>query len=556
MPNQISLGVWVVLALMMSTCKSTSGSISPSDAQLATTDTAQQRQPKLCAAIRGNGNLIMSHFGALARITEEFGLIEGGAGGSSASISLFIYESIYSNKLVNECDNPQTCTDQERAARAAFLLKSTLGYVQVLGNTAEAASLKFLVPFAKALYEKDTDRLLKTDPEAARASINALLTAQDLFAHEDLKALVNQNFLTFLNGKADINFRANEGYQAIADFGDFKATDKRIFLRPGVLDFQMVAKLIGHIGDFYAGLVDEETSEGMRALLNSCAQSTKGKDWLTIAQSACGGQFHDLVVKFRDRRRDDGNPPSTRPTQPIGKYLPMLPITSVIKGQTAIDSIDAAKQTYINNATPTLPASVTLKVDFTKDVQFGYWGPRLDLARAQKFLSTQKDLKSQKFMALGESTWQEALELSPAEPGLASILPLRDMRSAAGWADLHPVQVLKGIGCEKVIYVTRQGEESKFATGVATQLGMKPAQKSALYELKKGSAYQNAVDMADAIWCTDWDQFSGSAAGDVAAHMLHAYKALLVSKDPRFARSKTGYLNSVESSRLPGCRQL
>lgn len=38
--------------------------------------------PQNCAAIRGNGELVMSHFSSLARFVEDQGVIDGLAGGT------------------------------------------------------------------------------------------------------------------------------------------------------------------------------------------------------------------------------------------------------------------------------------------------------------------------------------------------------------------------------------------------------------------------------------------------------------------------------------------
>src|SRR4051794_20419860 len=79
--------------------------------------------PRLCAGIRGNGNLIAAHWTALARILENYGMIEGTAGGSSGSITQFIYESIYANPLLRQCASG-ACSDEEAGARAGLLMKS------------------------------------------------------------------------------------------------------------------------------------------------------------------------------------------------------------------------------------------------------------------------------------------------------------------------------------------------------------------------------------------------------------------------------------------------
>ena len=88
----------------------------------------------LCVALRGNGGLISAHFAALARITEHYGMIDAVSGGSSGSVSIFILESIYSNPLVDEAD--------DRVARAALLLKSFPGYLQVLRESDEAVAIQ------------------------------------------------------------------------------------------------------------------------------------------------------------------------------------------------------------------------------------------------------------------------------------------------------------------------------------------------------------------------------------------------------------------------------
>src|SRR5262245_49290039 len=81
----------------------------------------------LCAAVRGNGENIGAHFGSLAHIIETYGVIEGMAGGSSGSITTFLYESILSNDAVNTCGK-KACDASQRSARVSLALKSIYGY--------------------------------------------------------------------------------------------------------------------------------------------------------------------------------------------------------------------------------------------------------------------------------------------------------------------------------------------------------------------------------------------------------------------------------------------
>ncbi|RYZ69247.1 MAG: hypothetical protein EOP09_08020, partial [Proteobacteria bacterium] len=75
-----------------------------------------------CLALRGNGELIPAHWGALARTVETYGVPTKMSGGSSASISLFLLESAALNPSV------QSENAREQAVRAAYLMKSMQGF--------------------------------------------------------------------------------------------------------------------------------------------------------------------------------------------------------------------------------------------------------------------------------------------------------------------------------------------------------------------------------------------------------------------------------------------
>jgi hypothetical protein len=87
--------------------------------------------------------------------------------------------------------------------------------------------------------------------------------------------------------------------------------------------------------------------------------------------------------------------------------------------------------------------------------------------------------------------------------------------SAGGWSDLHPSLVLRNMGCDQVIYVTRRGQESGFAQGVAGLLGMTDEQKTALYDLGADSSCALSIAESSAVWCTDWNRFSGTQLAEI-----------------------------------------
>ena len=63
----------------------------------------------LCVGVRGNGPRLWAHFPSLARVVEAFGPIHGMAGGSSATVTGFLLESIEANPFVTQCGTSRCC---------------------------------------------------------------------------------------------------------------------------------------------------------------------------------------------------------------------------------------------------------------------------------------------------------------------------------------------------------------------------------------------------------------------------------------------------------------
>ncbi|MGB5368692.1 MAG: hypothetical protein WBN14_20695, partial [Polyangiales bacterium] len=96
-----------------------------------------------CAGIRGNGQNLFAHYGALARHVEEYGAIKCAAGGSSGSITAFFVESIWASPEVHNCP-PRRCGVRARDARMSLMLKSVVGLVDT-GLFEDAATVNALV---------------------------------------------------------------------------------------------------------------------------------------------------------------------------------------------------------------------------------------------------------------------------------------------------------------------------------------------------------------------------------------------------------------------------
>lgn len=513
-------------------------------------DEDSRRELKMCAGIRGNGNLIFAHFPALARISEHYGQIDAFAGGSSGSITTFLYESMTMNPALNSCADGQ-CTPEQVGGRLALMLKSIEGYIMFLGDVEEVLAAKQL----SVVYEAFKKHKV-TAPEDLlnKKTYDAILT---IVKSPDVQSLINPELLQLIEQLPKSKHFATEIYQSITSPVTWSVADFRTFFRPGLINFTAFADKIGRIANFYAGYGSFYEKNDAAQWLNSCAEPARGKSWSEIAaikvgETTCGQMFNDLLLSYRTQllaaqRAGDETVPQ-RLDDPIGLRVRALISTSVLEGEDVVKNYDEARQRYMAGNDP------EFKTSFDK-VRFGYWGREEDLAKVGKDPMHFGDLKTKKFLALGEKPWRQALSLSPAEPGLARILPIDETRSSAGgWSDLHPTLVLKNLGCQNVIYVTRRGEESQFAIGTAQKLGMSPAEQKALYDLddtspQGASSFMKSIQSAS-VWCTDWNS---RGTLEVKALFDDTYNAPFEVRSDFFTKGATPYPNAKSSVGLRGC---
>ena len=488
----------------------------------------------VCVGVRGNGPRLWAHFTSLSRITEEFGLVRGAAGGSSGSLTLFLIESVRANPLVERCGH-RRCSRRERAAREALLFKAIQG-VQEAGLTNDILTL---VAVIQAVQDEGVEALL-ADPATAQAGVQALV---DILSDPAVQQIVNPEIFALLAQSPDPVFHAQDIIDSLANAASFSVTDPNVFVRPGIINFEALAEVIGRLGNFLAayGPIDRA---GMTSFLQACGTPGRGLDWPDVAPLAAPGGTcgETLTTLFDDFLAASQPSDRSRLDDPIGRYVPSLVTTSVLQGD-AVDAFQAAKASYF----AAQPVS-ELGVDFD-DVRFGYWGRTRDLRRAEIFLPYLfRDAKSARFTPISRAPWREILQFSPAEPGLARALELPDGRvSAGGWTDPVPTQVLRAIGCRRVVLVNRRDGIGNFTTGVASLLGASQEELDDLFDLADPrSGFSTALRRANGVWCTDWDapdQF------DITGLSAEGWSPPLETRDPRLLR----YENAGTDLGIPGC---
>ena len=488
----------------------------------------------LCVGIRGNGPRIWAHFSSLARISEEFGSIQGAAGGSSGSVSVFLFESVRANPQTARCGH-RRCSRRETAAREALLYKSLEG-IQQAGLTADIATVLAVV---EQIQTQGIEALL-ADPDTAAQGIAALI---DILSDPAVRMLINPELFTLLQQSPDPVFHAQDIIDSLSAALSFNVTDPNVFVRPGLINFAAIADLFGRLGSFLAGYgpIDRH---GLEAYLTACATPGRGLDWPAVAAlpapgGTCGGLFTDLFDRYLAALGP--NSPS-RLDDKIGKYATSLVTTSVLRGD-AVPTFAAAKASYF----AAMPIS-SLGVDFD-DVRFGYWGRRRDLRRVRTLLRFFfRDAKSAKFSTLGRATWREILQFSPAEPGLSRALELPNGQvSAGGWTDPVPSQVLKAVGCRRVVLINRRDGIGNFTTSVASLLGATSSDLDSLYDLSDvNSGFTSALRAATGVWCTDWD---APDTLDIRALSAEGYAPPLETRNRRLLR----YPFAGTGLGIPGC---
>ncbi|MCO4753112.1 MAG: hypothetical protein KC478_01450 [Bacteriovoracaceae bacterium] len=506
-----------------------------------------------CLAIRGNGELMPAHWGAISKVVQKKGYPHALAGGSSASITMFLIESL--------AINPRTLSNTEKS----LLVKSFQGYLEALTQTEEGKAIASILGDKEliAKLKKIADQLdeFKLDPETMKLFKKTLASLQVVTNSADLKDIINPEFIEYLKetltlvnqGQAKFNailsFRKTEITKAIKEFGKFNAvTDDTLFFRPGLLNFKSLAKIFGQMGDFYAGVklsdasLQENVDQDLNKFLASCAAGSEDLTWQQINQSKpyCRKLFGKAVLTRRAAAQASNQVP-VRIYENVSSHLLTLPTTSVLLGN-AVESYKAAKEQYGLNSDPAFGSQFKIK---QRELRFGYWGKEETLKRIGSFLKTNEltkdDEKSKKFISLGDASWMDVISTSPAEPGLSNFIELSKNRiSAGGWSDLHPTLVLKASGCQDIVYVTRKGGESMFSQDVIERLtsidgfswkewqNLTPAQKvqkrargdsrdvgpyaslwSKLYNMANPDSSINvSMKAATTTVCTDWDRFN------------------------------------------------
>ncbi|HET9241618.1 MAG TPA: hypothetical protein VFO10_30405 [Oligoflexus sp.] len=488
---------------------------------------------KTCAAVRGNGDRILAHFGAIGRYHDSYPAFDGIAGGSSGSITSFIYESMQLNPLLEQCEG-RSCSREEKRQRLAFLVKSIMGYVDAYKNTEEVQALLFTIQAVKDLQtlvaEPSFQKLITYDAAAAAQKVLAVLRTPEF------RGLINPDLITLFQDSQNIPFHLEELQRNLKNFGSWKAADTSIFFFPGFINWPELGRRMGRIADFYAGYGSYYPLRDMDAVLQQCAPALAGKDWNHSEVLACQKDFTALIADYRKANIADVAGPH-RIQDPIGKGMMALASTSILMGAANVAIYKAAHESYRRGE------AYEFKPQFS-DIKMGYFGREADLARIQENERGYTDTRTQRFESLGTRSWQDIISVSPAEPSLSDIRPVDEGRySIGGWIDLSPTLVLRNAGCDEVVYFTRYVDRniSGFAASIVKMLNASDEELEQIIganpDVSPTPAFILSNNEATGVWCTDWD---APAMGDFNAQFRAGLDGIFYSDSYPNAVAKFG----------------
>lgn len=472
-----------------------------------------------CLAIRGNGHYVVAHFGAVAGIVEQFGEMDAMAGGSSSSFTMYMYDSILRNPIV------QTSSGRLRELNIATLMKSGIGWIDVFRKGRDVQAIKEAVAafqktqtaFAgdsedgpqagydlftriKNLFSKNPD--VMQDPwgknwqsslggklDAGWDATKAAIGLRKVLSSEDLRDLVNPDVLEMLSNQnaedyVSYRYKVAQIVAAAKTITAFSAKHADLIFRRGVVNFEGLGRVMTRIADFYAGHAMAD-SKGMKRFLNNCAhENNVNVLWGSLKSKergySCEKGFVDIAYNFRELamarscrqwkqrlKRSVLDVECYEYSQSetwLGEKVPVILTTGLISGPQAVAQVRDYEQKYLQDQNrPSI-----LPLDFSRQIKFGYWShPQIAQkinanlqSGAAEFGEYKGDYKLQRLQHIGDALWKTPFLYSPAEPGLSRYVEInKNLISIGGWSDLFPIRILKLAGCKEVIYLGRIGAD-------------------------------------------------------------------------------------------------
>lgn len=597
MKSLICLAICIVFFL---SCKSTDGDSElqgiwgKKKKQISSQPQKPLGQLNRCVAIRGNGHYVIAHFGALAAVTEQYGIFDGMVGASSATITMFMYDHMLENQYF------QRASGRQKELIMATMVKSIAGWIESYKNSKDIKSINTAVEaFGKlfaVLKQEEQAGMLDTTRAGWKASVAAARLHRAL-SSEELRNLVDAEALKMLSnptrqGYASYEYKIKEFIKGIKNISSWKANDADLYFRQGIFDFKGLSETAAHLAEFYSMTNAFAPKQELGSFLSQCAhEGNVGKTWGKLVSKnksyRCEQAFVNMATKYRaELAKNHCRNFTSRVTpsilrsqkcfeaqahkQPIGKNYMVIGLTGVLKSQSGLQQFEKYRQAFKQNTKRPL----AVPINFSKDVVFGYMPSHKELEQRFTNLSHltprslvedyRNDYKTKRYESLGRVSYETMIFTSAAEPGLSGVQAVPGhgkMLNLGGWTDVHPTISAKLAGCKEVFFIGRKGGESFIVNdnplknrprdGVSEVINMTEQDRIDLHDAKNPqSSYRRHFRDSDAIWCTDWNNFTDLQQFEMYAHSYSEAQLFVRSRSKSFAQSRAK-LNPHPVSKIP-----
>ena len=310
---------------------------------------AKGNAPKTCYGFRGNGSSVFSTIGGISRLLDQYPAPDALFGTSSGSVAAFLTESVLipSNEVYSIGSDGTPLAKEAINERRSFMLKSFPLLVD--GLFSPRTQLGKEITISSEIYsllsklqgflphrEKSEDGILSHAYVKTTLGGVALLGLRN--NTKELHKLISPEFYRVLGldeepANPELIDKIIENllaFQGLAENPEFR---RQNLMYPGIINFDYIFYLMGHIADWYAGYGNSYPTERMRSLLDRCADGSRGLWWNEIEdRSSCSQEYFNLFLAYVNPRLAAGVQPK-RLHQAIGSHIPAYVSTSAIGGQ-------------------------------------------------------------------------------------------------------------------------------------------------------------------------------------------------------------------------------
>ncbi|MFK7871960.1 MAG: hypothetical protein AB8C84_02145 [Oligoflexales bacterium] len=446
-----------------------------------------------CIAVRGNADRALAHYGALGRAIENFGVPSQMAGSSSASLAMLVVESAMINPATHHCYG-RRCTEEERRMRVAFLVKSVPWLMEDFWDSQAGFHAKQAQAYA--VKHKHSSNVW--------GQFQMFRHVREIFRSPLFKGVLNAEWFKVKHFWHHPQRHIRELFRGLEKLDDFEIWDQSVFVRPGLIHWGKVLQNLSSYMDFIAGYdMDESQKLKAQEAISFCAENSFGRHWYELSQKRLDEEHtcRDLWANLWEDWNQKSCPNHhSRLDDKVGDFLPSYVGVGFLPGYKQVRNFKKSFHRFKRGKPYLFDARF-------ENLQVGYWGEESRLQKIMRNPMGFDDPKTKRFYSLGQSSWREAAVRSMSEPGLAQAMPLgRRGLTIGGWAEMEPVQVLRNAGCEKVLFLTREGAESPGAIAIAGVLGMTDTEKKDWFSLNQNSVMTKALELSDAVWCANWEK--------------------------------------------------